>query len=50
MLAGSAVPFELSVASVAVPVVGVLVLGLLGSLLAVRRVSTVDPMIALGGN
>ena len=50
MLAGSAVPFELGVASVALPMVGVLVLGLLGSLLAVRRVSTVDPMIALGGN
>ena len=50
MLAGSAVPFELSAASVALPMVGVLVLGLLGSLLAVRRVSTVDPMIALGGN
>ncbi|MDO4919590.1 ABC transporter permease [Kocuria sp.] len=49
-LAGSAVPFELSAASVAVPVAGVLALGLVGSLLAVRRVSTVDPLIALGGN
>ena len=43
-------PFQLSLASVGLPVLGVLVLGLLGSLLAVRRVSTVDPMIALGGN
>ncbi|CAL8897156.1 ABC transporter permease [Kocuria varians] len=50
LLAGSAVPFQLSVMSVGLPVLGVLVLGLLGSLLAVRRVSTVDPMIALGGN
>ncbi|QMS56749.1 MULTISPECIES: ABC transporter permease [Kocuria] len=50
LLAGSAVPFQLSLASVGLPVLGVLVLGLLGSLLAVRRVSTVDPMIALGGN
>ncbi|RKQ33378.1 ABC transporter permease [Kocuria tytonis] len=50
MLAGSAVPFQLGAASVGIPVAGVFVLGLLGSLLAVRRVSTVDPMIALGGN
>ncbi|WP_313362336.1 FtsX-like permease family protein [Kocuria sp.] len=49
-LAGSAVPFVLSAATMALPVAGVLALGLIGSVLAVRRVSTVDPMIALGGN
>lgn len=46
----TAVPFLFSLATVAVPALGVLLLGIVGSLLAVRRVATVDPMIALGGN
>ncbi|WP_223286511.1 hypothetical protein [Kocuria atrinae] len=46
----TAVPFLFSLAAVAVPALGVLLLGIVGSLLAVRRVAKVDPMIALGGN
>lgn len=46
----SAVPFHVSAASVLVPAAGVVALGILGSLLAVRRVTSVDPLIALGGN
>lgn len=46
----SAIPFLFSVPAVAVPALGVLLLGVAGSLLAVRRVVTVDPMLALGGN
>lgn len=44
------VPFLFSIAAVLVPALGVLLLGVVGSLLAVRRVAKVDPMIALGGN
>ena len=47
---GAAVPFALDPATVALPVLGVLVLGLLGALLATRRVASVDPLLALGGN
>lgn len=46
----AAVPFLFSLATIAVPAIGVLLLGVTGSLLAVRRVAKVDPMIALGGN
>jgi putative ABC transport system permease protein len=46
----TAVPFLFSLTAVAVPALGVLLLGIVGSLLAVRRVAKVDPMIALGGN
>ena len=46
----TAVPFLFSLVAVAVPALGVLLLGVVGSLLAVRRVATIDPMIALGGN
>lgn len=46
----TAVPFLFSLTAVAVPAPGVLLLGIVGSLLAVRRVAKVDPMIALGGN
>lgn len=34
----------------ALPVVGILLLGLIGSYVATRRVSRVDPLLALGGN
>lgn len=47
---GAAVPFALDPATIALPVFGVLVLGLLGALLATRRVASVDPLLALGGN
>lgn len=49
-VAATAVPFTLDAATVALPVIGVWVLGVLGSALAVRRVSRVDPMLALGGS
>lgn len=50
LAAGTAVPFALTPATLLVPVLGVLVLGLAGALLATRRVADVDPLLALGGN
>jgi putative ABC transport system permease protein len=50
LAAGTAVPFALTPATVLVPVLGVFVLGTAGALLATRRVSSVDPLLALGGN
>jgi putative ABC transport system permease protein len=49
-VAGAAVPFDLSAASVAVPVAIMVLLGLLGAVLAVRRITAVDPLTALGAN
>lgn len=49
-LASGVLPFELSAATVVVPTLGIWLLGLLGALLATRKVSQTDPMIALGGN
>lgn len=49
-LAGSAVPFELSVLNIVGPAVGIWLLGMLGAFFATRKVSKIDPMIALGGN
>ncbi|STY73993.1 acidobacterial duplicated orphan permease [Micrococcus luteus] len=48
--AGRAVPFELSWATTAVPAAGVLVLGMLAAVVAVFRVTRIDPLVALGGN
>lgn len=48
-LAGQAVPFELSVLNVLGPAAGIWLLGILGAFFATRKVSRVDPMIALGG-
>lgn len=50
LAAGTAVPFALAPATLLVPALGVFVLGAAGALLATRRVSTVDPLLALGGN
>lgn len=50
LAAGTAVPFTLNASTVLLPVMGVLGLGLAGALLANRRVSSVDPLLALGGN
>lgn len=50
LLAGSAVPFVTSVGTTALPALGVLIVGMLGAVLAVRRVTSVDPLIALGGS
>ncbi len=47
LLAASAVPIEVTAAGVLVPVVAMTALGLLGALLAVRTVTTVDPLVAL---
>ncbi|WPF66113.1 MULTISPECIES: ABC transporter permease [unclassified Corynebacterium] len=47
LAARQVVPFDLSVVTVVLPTVGVLVLGLLGAWLATRRVSTIDPQLAL---
>lgn len=49
-LAATAAPFLLNPATTVLPMVGIVVLGLAGATLAVRRVTKVDPLIALGGN
>lgn len=48
--AGQAVPFLLSTATVLYPALGIWALGLVGALLATRRVAGIDPLNALGGN
>lgn len=48
-VAGAA-PVLLDAATVFVPVAGITALGLAGSWIATRRVSRVDPLLALGGN
>lgn len=47
---GSAVPFALTPMTILAPVLGVFVLGLIGAALATRRVTRIDPLLALGGN
>lgn len=49
-LAATVAPFAATAATTVVPVVGVFLLGLAGSAIAVRRVTRVDPLLALGGN
>ncbi|MEV4555668.1 ABC transporter permease [Kitasatospora sp. NPDC049285] len=48
--ASAAVPFDVSALTVAVPVTAMVLLGLLGAVLAVRRITAVDPLAALGAN
>ncbi|MFF2345689.1 ABC transporter permease [Pseudarthrobacter sp. NPDC058119] len=48
--AAQAAPFQLSPGTTVVPVVGIVALGLAGAALAVRRVTKVDALLALGGN
>ena len=50
LLAGAAAPFDLSITTTVLPVLGVVVLGLGGAALAVRRSTRVDPLLALGGS
>jgi len=50
LLAGKAAPFLTGPATTLLPVAGVVVLGLAASVLAVRGVTRVDPLLALGGN
>lgn len=49
-IAARVVPFQLDVLTVALPAVGIMVLGMAAALLAVRQVTKIDPLIALGGN
>lgn len=48
-LAASVVPFALTPATTLAPVAAMVVLGMLGAALAVRRITSVDPLTALGG-
>ena len=48
--AAQAAPFLITPATTLLPMLGIIVLGLAGSALAVRRVTKVDALIALGGN
>ncbi|MEU4683194.1 ABC transporter permease [Streptomyces xinghaiensis] len=48
LLAGSAVPFLLVPGTVLVPAAVMVLLGVLGAALAVRRITSVDPLTALG--
>jgi putative ABC transport system permease protein len=48
--AATAAPFLLTPATTLLPVLGIIALGLAGAALAVRRVTKVDALIALGGN
>ena len=50
VLSGNGLPFTLGAATVAVPVLAMVLLGLAGAALAVRRITSVDPLTALGAN
>lgn len=50
IFAAQAAPFLLTPATTLLPVLGIVALGLAGAALAVRKVTRVDAMIALGGN
>ncbi|MER7013649.1 ABC transporter permease [Saccharopolyspora sp. NPDC000359] len=47
-VAGQVVPFQLTAATTVLPVVLMIVLGMVGAALAVRRITSVDPLTALG--
>lgn len=49
-VASSAVPFAVGLATIAVPVTVMVLLGLAGSALAIARITSVDPLTALGAN
>ncbi|MFD3847993.1 ABC transporter permease [Streptomyces microflavus] len=48
LVSGSAVPFLLTPATVLVPAAVIIVLGALGAALSIRRITSVDPLTALG--
>ncbi|MFD7730219.1 FtsX-like permease family protein [Kitasatospora phosalacinea] len=48
--ASASVPFDVGFLTVAVPVAAMVLLGLLGAALAVRRITAVDPLAALGAH
>ncbi|WP_421084403.1 ABC transporter permease [Rothia nasimurium] len=49
-LAAGVLPFQLTAVTVLGPAAGIWALGMGGAFIALRRVATVDPMLALGGN
>ena len=49
-VAATVAPFLLSFSTTVLPVAGIVLLGLAGAALAVRNVTKVDPLTALGGN
>jgi len=49
-LAGQVLPFLLTPTTVLAPALGIWVLGILGALVATRRVAAADPLDALGGH
>ncbi|MGR0161360.1 ABC transporter permease [Paenarthrobacter nitroguajacolicus] len=48
--AAKAAPFLITPLTTLVPIAGIILLGLAGAVLAVRNVTKVDPLLALGGN
>jgi len=48
--AAQAAPFLITPLTTLLPVAGIVLLGLAGAVLAVRKVTKVDPLLALGGN
>ena len=50
VLAAGAAPFLLTPQTTLLPVAGIVALGLAGAALAVRSITRVDPLLALGGN
>ncbi|MEU6102690.1 ABC transporter permease [Streptomyces flaveolus] len=48
LVSGSDVPFALAPATVLVPAVVIILLGVLGAALSIRRITSVDPLTALG--
>lgn len=50
VLAAGAAPFLLTPQTTLLPVAGIVVLGLAGAAVAVRSITRVDPLLALGGN
>lgn len=48
MAVGGVVPFNLTVATVAVPAIGIWLLGMAGALIATRPITRIDPLTALG--
>ncbi|WP_309074753.1 ABC transporter permease [Paenarthrobacter sp.] len=50
LFAAQAAPFLITPMTTLVPIAGIVLLGLAGAVLAVRNVTKVDPLLALGGN
>lgn len=50
VFAAQAAPFLITPLTTLLPVTGIVLLGLAGAILAVRKVTKVDPLLALGGN